>query len=158
VDLNLKTAPVGLFVLQRFFLLPQVVAAPLEAFGIVMISVLLGRYAAALQTISLKLVAAACLFVISTSAFTNYTRLDQSRNFIARHFAEDIFMSAEPGSILLTTSEVIAFPIIYLQTVEKLGRQITLIWLPNLLRPWYVRVIRISSSRLIITMVRVSNC
>src|SRR5438477_1961620 len=31
-DLNLKTAPVGLFVLQRFFLLPQVVAASLGAF------------------------------------------------------------------------------------------------------------------------------
>src|SRR2546423_242985 len=149
-DLNLKTAPVGLFVLQRFFLLPQVVAAPLGAFGIVMTSGLLRRYVAMLQTLSLKLVAAACFVAIATSAFTNYSRLDQSRNFIARHFAEDIFMSAQSESILLTTSEVIAFPIIYFQTVEKLGRQITLIWLPLLLHPWYVRQLRERHSDLVI--------
>jgi len=149
-DLNLRVASAALFVLERFFLLPQVIAAPLAAFGIVMIAALLGRYAAALHTISLKLVAAACLLVIATAAFRNYARLDQSRNFIARHFAEDIFISAESGSILLTTDDVIAFPIIYLQTVEKLGRQITLIWLPMLLHPSNVHQLRERYSDLVI--------
>ena len=141
-NLNLATAPFGLFVLRRFFLLPQVVAAPFIAFGVLMISELIGRHATASRAFLLRLVVGVCLLAVSVSVLINYHRLDQSRNFIARHFAEDLFMSAEPGSILVATGDVIAFPITYFQTVEKLGRQITLIWLPMFSQPWYVRQLR----------------
>ena len=141
-NLNLATAPFGLFVLQRFFLLPQVVAAPLIAFGVLMISELIGRYVSASRASLLRLVVGGCLGAISVSVLMNYHRLDQRRNFIARHFVEDIFMSAKPGCILVATGDVIAFPIIYFQTVEKLGGQITLIWLPMFSQPWYVRQLR----------------
>jgi Protein of unknown function (DUF2723) len=149
-NLNLKTTPFALFVLQRFFLLPQVVAAPLIAFGLLMVADLIGRYVAAVQISPLRLIAGACLVAISVTVLRNYQRVDQSGNFIARRFAEDIFTSAEPGSILLATGDAIVFPVTYLQTVEGLGREVTLISLPMFSQPWYVHQLRERYSDLVI--------
>src|SRR5207302_11187909 len=73
-NLNLATAPFALFVLQRFFLLPQVIVAPLIAFGVLLIAEVIASSAPALPTWPLPLVAGALLIVLVVSVVTNYRR------------------------------------------------------------------------------------
>src|SRR4030095_14863924 len=72
----------------------------------------------------------------------NYHRIDQSHNSIARRCGEDVFGTAKPGAILLGAGDGIVSPLIYLQTVEGIGQQITLIPFPLLRADGYVRQLR----------------
>ncbi len=149
-NLNLTTAPFALFVLQRFFLLPLVVLAPLMAFGLLLIVEVVARHLPSWPLLSLRLAASACLIAIIGTVFVNYRRLDQSRNFIARQFGEDVFANARPQSILLISGDGFAFPLIYLQKVEHAGSDITLVILPTLLGEWYARQLRAEHPDLVI--------
>jgi hypothetical protein len=140
--LNLATAPSGLFVLQRFFLLSHVVLAPLAAFGVLAIRQFVARSANSAQSWAWPVVTATCLVAVLISVTTNYRRIDQSRNFIARYFGEDVFNTARPGSTLLVSGDGLAFPLMYLQQVENVGKETTLVVLPLLLGEWYVRQLR----------------
>ena len=141
-NLNLATAPLAIFVLQRFFLLSHVVLAPLSAFGVLMMADAVARYWPALSVCSLRLAAAVGLAAAMSIALTNYRRVDQSRNLIVRHFGEDVFATVEPGSILLITGDVSVFPLLYLQNVEGRGPGTTLVVLSYLTFDWYVRQLR----------------
>jgi hypothetical protein len=149
-NLNLGTAPSAVFVLQRFFLLSQIVLAPLTAFGLLSISEVIARCLPSLSTVSLRLIAAACLLAIGVSVSMNYRSLDQSRNSIARQFGEDVFALARPHSILLVSGDGFAFPLIYLQKVEHAGSDITMVVLPTLLGEWYARQLRAEHPDLVI--------
>src|SRR5262249_48610654 len=139
---NLKTTPAALFVLERFFLMPLVVVVPLVGFGVLMVSSLIRRYASSIPVPPLWPVAGVCFVASGASVVANYQDIDQSRNFIVRRFCEDIFRTAEPGTIFLTAGDAIVFPMTYLQTVEGLGSQITLINLSLFSQPWYVDQLR----------------
>lgn len=141
-DLNLAVAPSALFVLERFFLLSHVALAPVTAFGVVALAGFIARSRRLSPLIALRLVAAACFLAVAISATTNYRRLDQSGNVIARHFAEDVFSGVRPHSILLVNGDGLAFPLMYLQKVESAGKDTTLVVLPVLLGDWYVRQLR----------------
>ena len=138
-NLNLATAPSALFVLQRFFLLPQVVVAPLIAFGVLLIAEVIASSAPARP---LPLVAGALVIALVVSVVTNYRRVDQSRNRIARSFGEDVFTTVEPQSILLTTGDGVAIPLMYLSISERKRPDVALIVLPLLPADWYVRQLR----------------
>ena len=138
-NLNLQSAPSALFVLQRFFLLSQVVLAPLAAFGAVALATL---SAAVAKNRSLAVVAAACSMAIVALVAMNYRHLDQSRNFIARRCGEDILALTQPHSILLASGDGFAFPLIYLQKVEHVRTDTTLVALPMLLGEWYAQQLR----------------
>ena len=141
-NLNLASAPASLFVLQRFFLLSHVILAPLMAFGVLLIARLMARLRPSMSILALRLTAAACLIAFSVSVVMNYRHLNQSRNFIARRFGEDVFALARPHSILLVTGDGFAFPLIYLQKVEDLRPDTTLVVLPMLFGDWYARQLR----------------
>lgn len=141
-DLNLSTAPSALFVLQRFFLLSHIVLAPLIAFGVLALAQFVARSTSATALGALRIVAAACLVVAAIMAATNYRRIDQSQNLIARRFAQDVFNTTRPGSILLVNGDGLAFPLMYLQQVEHIGNETTLVVVPLLLGDWYVRQLR----------------
>ena len=141
-DLNLATAPSALFVLQRFFPLSQVILAPLVAFGVLALAQFVTRSIASTPALALRVVTATCLAAVLITVATNYRRIDQSRNFIARHFGEDVFNTIRPHSILLVTGDGLAFPLMYLQKVENIGKDTTLVVLPLLLGDWYVRQLR----------------
>jgi Protein of unknown function (DUF2723) len=141
-NLNLSTAPSALFVLQRFFLLPQVVLAPLIAFGVLALAQFVARSVPLTASLALPSVTATSLAAVVISVAINYRPIDQSRNFIARHFAEDVFNTVHPHSILLVNGDGLAFPLIYLQKVENAGSDTTLVGLSMLLGEWYVRQLR----------------
>jgi tetratricopeptide (TPR) repeat protein len=136
--LNLATAPSALFVLQRFFLLPQVVLAPLAAFGVLALARFVSRSINAAPSLGLRIVAATCLTTIAITVATNYRRIDQSRNFIERRFAEDVFATIERNSILLARGDI-AFALLYFQQVEGVERETELVLLPLLATKWYIR-------------------
>jgi hypothetical protein len=140
--LNLATAPSAMFVLQRFFLLSHVVLAPLAAFGVLALAQFGARATGSTQSWAVPVVAATCLIAVVISVATNYRRIDQSRNFIARHFAEDVFNTIRPNSILLVSGDGLAFPLMYLQKIENAGKETTLVVLPLLLGEWHVRQLR----------------
>jgi hypothetical protein len=141
-NLNLSTAPSALFVLQRFFLLSQVVLAPLAAFGVLALAEFVTRSIASTPSRALRIVTATCLAAVLIAVATNYRRIDQRRNFIARHFGEDVFNTSRPGSVLLVSGDGLAFPLMYLQKVENVGQETTLVVLPLLLGDWYVHQLR----------------
>src|SRR5438105_1145670 len=140
--LNLTTAPSAMFVLQRFFLMSHVVLAPLAAFGVLALAQFVVRSVTLAQPCALRVVTATCLTAVVINIATNYRRIDQSRNFIARHFGEDVFNTIRPGSILLVSGDGLAFPLMYLQKVENVGKETTLVVLPLLLGEWHVRQLR----------------
>jgi len=140
--LNLATAPSGLFVLQRFFLLSQVVLAPLAAFGVLALAQFVARSVSSTQPWTLRVATAICLGAVLVTVATNYRRIDQSRNSIARHFGEDVFNTIRPHSVLLVSGDGAAFPLMYLQQVENVGTETTLVVVPLLLGDWYVRQLR----------------
>src|SRR5581483_4619497 len=137
-NLNLATAPSAIFVLQRFFLLAHVIVAPLLAFGILLLDEVVpslgvgrSRVAAGLTTIA-----------VLATAFVAYRHVDLSRNQIARIFATDVYQSAEPGTVLLTTGDGIVFPLVYGQLVDGFDPEVTLVIVPMLKVEWYVRQLR----------------
>jgi hypothetical protein len=148
-NLNLQSAPSALFVLQRFFLLSQVVLAPLMAFGVLLIARVIARRPV-MSTLALRLTAAPCLIAIAASIAINYRHLDQSRNFIARRFGEDVFDLTSPNSILVVSGDGFAFPLIYLQNIEHAGTDTTLVVLPMLLGEWYAQQLRVKHPELVI--------
>src|SRR5437588_12649744 len=141
-NLNLSTAPSALFVLQRFFLLSQVILAPFAAFGVLALAQFVTRSIASTPSLALRVVTATCLAAVLITVATSYRRIDQSRNFIARHFAEDVFNTVRPHSILLVSGDGLAFPLMYFQKVENVGNETTLVVVPLLLGNWYVRQLR----------------
>lgn len=138
-DLNIGSAPSALFVLQRFFLLSQVVLAPLVAFGVIALARFVARSISVGDPLAMRIVAATCFVAVVISVTTNYPRIDQSRNTIARQFAEDVLNTAPSNSILLASGDGLAFPLIYLQKVEHVGNDKTLVVIPMMLGNWYVR-------------------
>ncbi len=149
-NLNLSSVPQALFVLERFFLLPEVIVAPLLALGIVMVAEFIGASARALPVRPLPLVSGAVAVVLAVSLLTNYRRIDQSNNHIARTYAEDVFATIEPNTILLLTGDGLALPLLYLNLVERTRTDVTLI-LPLLLpADWYVRQLREQNPGLIV--------
>jgi dolichyl-phosphate-mannose-protein mannosyltransferase len=141
-NLNLATAPSALFVLQRFFLLPQVVVAPLMALGILLISEFIASSTSVLPARSLPLVAGALLIILAVSVASTYRRVDQSRNRIARSYCEDVFATVEPHGILLTTGDGVTIPLMYLSVVERRRPDVALITPPLLPADWYLRHLR----------------
>lgn len=137
-NLNVRTAPSALFVLQRFFLLSQVILAPLMADGVLALAELVrSRVHFSFQTPT-RLVAAVCLVSFAISVARNYRRVDQSRNSISRTFVQDVFATTPPGAVLFANGDV-AFVLLYMQTVENAGKETTLVLLPLLLTTWYVQ-------------------
>src|SRR6266404_3377219 len=141
-DLNLSTAPSALFVLQRFFLLSHIVLAPLIAFGVLALAQFVARSTSATALSALRIVAAVCLIAGAIMVAATYRPIDQSQNLIARRFAQDVFNTTRPGSILLVKGDGLAFPLMYLQQVENAGKETTLVVIPLLLGDWYVRQLR----------------
>ncbi len=148
--LNLATAPSALFVLQRFFLLSHVVLAPLLAFGVLFIVETIASSAGTPRPIHTGVIGTCGLIAIGASILTNYSRIDQSHNLIARHFGEDVFESAEPASIFLATGDAVLGPLLYLQAVESMGEHCTVVALPFLPADWYLRQVRERHSDLVI--------
>lgn len=137
----------ALFVLERFFLLPHVIVAPVAAFGVLKAADLIREASDGKRPIIViiakrltptALSAAIAVFVFIQSALA-YGAIDQSSNHVAHTFAEDLLDTMEPGSILLAKGDEVVLPAAYLQIVEGYRTDVTLVMLGLLPADWYVR-------------------
>jgi 4-amino-4-deoxy-L-arabinose transferase-like glycosyltransferase len=139
-NLDLTRERYGLYVLERFFLLPHVILAPLTAMGMLMIAELIASRKPKITAV--RIAAGAAFVAVVISVFVNYRKIDQSQNHIARTFAEDIFASVPPGTVLLINGDEIVLPLTYLQAVERMRDDVTLVTMPLLPADWYVRQLK----------------
>jgi len=140
------SVPLSKYVLERFYLLPQVVLAPLMAFGVML--------AAELAPRARWLAPTAVLLAVLGGVIANYREIDQSRNHVARRFAEDIFATLAPGSILAVDGDEVIMPLAYLQDVEGCRRDVALVIMPLLHTDWYVEQVRRQFPNLVVPFAR----
>ena len=127
-------------VLERFFLLSHVVLAPTCAVGIVAIgTVVAARVAAARQRGAELAVSVVALAVAAGVAAAQLPTIDQHESHLARTFAEDILVSARPGSVILASADNVVGPVGYLRTIEGARPDVTFVQLPLLWAEWYIR-------------------
>jgi len=141
-NINLRSLIGGAWLLERFFLLPQVAAAPLAALGVVLIAELVASSAPPLKSKRLPVVVCALGIVFVVGLATNYRQIDQSRNRLSRNYGEDVLGSLEPGAILFAGGDPYLLPLMYLTTVEKLRTDVTIIAIPLLRARWYIDQLR----------------
>ena len=130
------------FMFERFFLLAQVAAAPLMAFGVLGVAAALGRVVSRLRPYAVTVVSCAALLIVLWGVVANYRDVDLSRDHLARQFAEDIFTSLPRGSILLLNGDEVIMPLTYLQQAERYRPDVALIAFPFLFTDWYLPQLR----------------
>ena len=140
-NVNLASPLIG-FVLERFYLVSHVVAAPLMAFGVLLAAEQLSRIARLRGGLAELAVTAALILATFGPAVGNYAAVDQSQNHVARWFAEDVLASLGPNTILLAGGDETVMPVSYLQAVERQRPDVTLVMLGLLPADWYVRQLR----------------
>ena len=69
----------------------------------------------------------------------NLLKVDRRRNYVAYDYATNVMNSLKPNAILFTWGDSGAFPLWYLQIVEKQRQDVTLIHVPHLATEWYIQ-------------------
>jgi dolichyl-phosphate-mannose-protein mannosyltransferase len=151
INLSLGSTP---FVLERFFLLPHVVVAPLMSLGVMFLGELLARLSRARPRLVEEIAAVAIVLASIGGAVVSYTALDQSGNHVARRFGEDILATLPRDSILIVGGDHAVLPVAYLQAVERSRPDVTLVMTPLLTADWYVRQLRARYPDLVIPFAR----
>jgi len=141
-DLNLESATSAAWVLQRFFLLPEVAVAPLVGFGVLLVADVIASSTPIAHGKRLIPVAGALGVVILVMLFTKYQQIDLSHNHIARNYGEDVLASLEPNSLLFVQGDPYLFPLAYLTSVEKVRPDVRLIATRLLAGRWYIEQLR----------------
>jgi hypothetical protein len=132
-----------LSVLERFFLLPHVVAAPLTALGVLLVTELVAQRLPRTRMAVAGAAAAACVTLVTLAQLTiSYAAVDQSDNHVARRFAEDILDTLPPNSLLLVTGDAVVFPLLYVDAVERHRPDVRIVILALLRGEWYIRQVR----------------
>jgi Protein of unknown function (DUF2723) len=78
-----------------------------------------------------------CMMVPFFQAATHYNKHDQSSNYLAHEYAANTLRTLPENAILFTWGDSGAFPLWYLNRVEKLREDLDLPHIPHLVFEWY---------------------
>jgi len=79
------------------------------------------------------------LFLLpATVCGLNYVKNDQHNNYVAYDYASNVLRSAPTGAVLYTWGDSGAFPLWYIQGVEKMREDLDLVHTPHLVFDWYL--------------------
>lgn len=83
--------------------------------------------------------AAAFLLLLPTTVCAlNYVKNDQHNNYVAYDYASNVLRSAPNGAILYTWGDSGAFPLWYIQGIEKMREDLDIVHTPHLVFDWYL--------------------
>ncbi len=74
--------------------------------------------------------------------FANWSWASRADDWMARDYAHDLLMSIEPYGVLFTNGDNDTFPLWYLQEVEGIRQDVTVIVTSYFNTPWYARQLR----------------
>ena len=135
---NIDTAdPVNRSVLERFFLLPHVIGAPLLGLGLSALA-----DAAPRGIVPRGWVVGAGAVAAMVVAILAYAPIDRHDEHVARNYGADLLASVDQGAILLTVGDDASLSVAYLQAVEHARPDVTHVILPLLRADWYVRQLK----------------
>ncbi len=89
-----------------------------------------------------RLVAAPLFGLALLPLALNWGWASRAEDYAARDWAYNVLMSVEPYGVLVTNGDNDSFPLWYLQKVEGIRRDVTIVLSPYLNTPWYARQIR----------------
>lgn len=133
--------PVVFGVLQRFFLLAYTAAAPLAGFAALWILALARRTSVPSRLLEGASAAVVVLLLVALGAL-NFAALDRRDDHAARRYVMDVLTTVPQNGIFISGADGIAFPLLYLQTVEGVRTDVTNVLLPFMGETWYVRQLR----------------
>jgi 4-amino-4-deoxy-L-arabinose transferase-like glycosyltransferase len=137
------TNGIGLFVLERFFLLPLVIVAPLVGLGVTWVSrVIVARTKApaSLRTLSVTalLVVTASLVVVGL----NYSTINVSHDHVTGNYARAVLDELKPHTILFANGDESDEPALYVLAAARHRPDVTVLLAPLIGDPWYASVLR----------------
>src|SRR5690606_39597248 len=89
-----------------------------------------------------RLFAAPVLALALIPLVFNWAWASRALDYAARDWAYNLLMSVEPYGVLFTNGDNDTFPLWYLQEVEGIRRDVTVIVMSYLNTPWYVKQLR----------------
>jgi hypothetical protein len=94
------------------------------------------------DTVRPSMKAAPILAIALIPLFANWSWANRNYDYSARDWAYNLLMSVEPYGVLFTNGDNDTFPLWYLQEVEGLRKDVTVIVMSYLNTPWYAKQIR----------------
>lgn len=97
-----------------------------------------------LSSFKIPILAIKAVIIISISALPitvcalNYVKNDQHLNYVAYDYASNVIRSAPQSSVLYTWGDSGAFPLWYIQGVEKMRDDLDIVHTPHLVFDWYL--------------------
>jgi hypothetical protein len=89
-----------------------------------------------------RLIAAPILVLALIPLALNWTWASRTDDWTARDWAYNVLMSVEPYGVLVTNGDNDSFPLWYIQNVERVREDVTIVLSPYLAAPWYGRQVR----------------
>ncbi len=103
----------------------------------------LGERARSLATATQRAAAASPVLVLAfLPLLLNWKYADRSNQYMARDWAYNMLMSVEPYGVLFTNGDNDTFPLWYVQEVEGIRRDVTVIVMSYLNTPWYAKQVK----------------
>jgi len=92
-----------------------------------------------IRTVPFRLVVVTIIVTLpSALCALNFHENDQHENYIAFDYANNSFRSLDRGAVLFTWGDSGAFPLWYLQGVERMREDLVLLHTPHLVFDWYL--------------------
>ncbi len=127
------------FLTEEFFTPLYLLSAVVIGLGLAAICSLLAGAASRLNGPAARLLFTLLVFILPVSiCAANFRENDQHNNFIAHDYASNTLRTLPQGAVLYTWGDSGAFPLWYLQGVEKMREDLDLLHTPHLVFAWYL--------------------
>jgi hypothetical protein len=130
-----------LFVLERFYLMPLVILAPMGAVGLAWLAEWIASRQHATGSKTATIIAASITSVVVIAcgvlAALNFSTNNVANDKVTDQYARSVLEGLQPNAILFVTNDYADVPVLYAQAVEHVRPDVSVIVSPILPAPWY---------------------